>query len=84
MYITGTNLQFYMTLQDEADPSRTQLIAALFQPHNLPITIPKTPPYDLSIAPISEIPSGESYALASAGSMQGHTEENIHNGAFTF
>jgi len=44
----------------------------------------KPPPYDLSIAPIPEIPSGESYSLATSGNSQGHTEENINNGAFDF
>jgi len=84
MYVTGTNLVFYMMLQVEGDPSRTQLVMTLLQQHNYSATMPKTPPYDLSVIPISEIPPGTSYSLATAGNSQGHTEENIHNGAFDF
>jgi hypothetical protein len=84
MYITGANFLFYMKLQVSGDPSRTQLVTALLQEHTVSGVTPKNPPYDLRLAPVSELPGGLIYSLASNGNMQPYTEDNVGYGPFSY
>ena len=84
MYITGTNFLFYMKLQVQGDPSRTQLVTALLQEHTVSGVPPKKPPYDLRLVPVSELPVGLMYSLASYGNMQPYTEDNVGYGPFSY
>lgn len=84
MYVTGANFLFYMKLQVQGDPSWTQLVTALLQERTVSGATPKKAPYDLRLVPVSELPGGLMYSLASYGNMQPYTEDNVGYGPFSY